>query len=370
RAAGHPPSRRPRRGRRASSSGRRPGPPHAGWVDRVSSQAERSRPAVGRALFGRGEAMKKKLKWVVGIVALLVIVGVVVVILSLNSIVRVAVEKGSTKSLQIPTSLGGARLALLSGDVSLKDYEVASPEGFDAPHMLTLGSLSVDTSYGKVFGEPVAIDAIRIDKPKLVLEFKGTKSNIKAVADKLASGTGGDQPQPTPTDDKTAKPMKLIIDQLNVDGASVVLKTDLLGGKEYTIDVPAISMAGIGNADGNRNGEEVGKVVSQVISRLTLEAQKSGKIPPELAAILNSDLDELVGKLGAQFQGQVAQFQEQAKAIQAQAQQQLDAAKQQVGQQIDKTKAEAEQKAKQLQDEAKNKLGNLLGGAKKDEEKK
>lgn len=301
--------------------------------------------------------MKKKLKWIVGIVALLVIVGLVIVVLSLNSIVRTAVEKGSTSSLKVPTTLGGAKLGLLSGDVSLSNYVVASPAGFDAPHMLSLGNLSVDTSYKKVFGKPVAIDAIRIDKPQLVLEFKGKNSNLKAMADNLGPSS-------------STEPMKLIIDALEVTGASIIVKSDLLGGKEYTIDVPAISMAGIGNADGNRNGEEVGKVVSQIVSRLTLEAQKSGKIPPELAAILNGDLNELVGKLGAQFQGQVAQYQEQAKAMQAQAMQQVDQAKQQATQKIDEAKGQAEQKAKQLQDEAKNKLGGLLGGAKKDEPKK
>ena len=308
--------------------------------------------------------MKKKLKWIVGIVAVLIVVGLVVVVVMLNSIVRVAVEKGSTKSLQIPTTLGGAKLGLLSGDVSLTNYEVASPEGFDAPHMLSLGSLAVDTSYKKVFGEPVAIDAIRIDKPQLVLEFKGMKSNLKAVADKLSSGTGGDQ-TPAKTD-PNAKPMKLIIDKLDISGATVVLKTDMLGGKEYTIDVPALSMAAIGNADGNKNGEEVGKVVSQVISRLTLEAQKSGKMPPEISAILNTDLNALVGKLGSQFQGQVSALQDQAKAVQAQAMQQVDQVKQQATQKLDEAKAQGEQKAKELQDQAKSKLGGLLGGSKTD----
>lgn len=319
--------------------------------------------------------MKKKLKWIVAIVALLIVVALIGVVLNLNRIVRVAVEKGSTKSLQLPTSLGGASLGLLSGDVSLSDYSVASPPGFDAPHMLELGNLSVDTSYKKVFGEPVAIDSIRIDKPKLVLEFKGTKSNLKAVADNLASGTGGDQ-TPTKTD-PNAKPLKLIIDQLKVSGATVVIKSDLalLGGKEYAIDVPAIELSQIGNADGNRNGEEVGKVVSQVISRLTVEAQKSGKMPPELAAILNGDLNALIGNLGGQFQAQMAGYQEQAKAIQAQATQKLDEVKQQASQQIDKAKDQAQDKAKQLEAQAKEKLGGSLGGLlggdkKKDDEKK
>lgn len=316
--------------------------------------------------------MKKKLKWIVGIVALVLVVGLVILYFSLNSIVRVAVEKGSTQQLQIPTTLGGASLNLFSGDVSLDNYVVASPEGFTAPHMLSLGKLAVDTSYGKVMGEPKAIDSITIDKPQLVLEFKGTQSNLKAVADKLASGTGGDQ-TPAKTD-PNAQPMKLIIDNLAINGASVVIKTDLLGGKEYTIDVPPIQMQNIGNADGNKNGEEIGKVASQIISRLTVEAQKSGKLPPELAAILNGDLNQLVGKIGGQFQEQMAGLQKQAQEVQAQVTHKVDEVKAQATEQIDKAKGQLEDQTKKIQNQAQDQLnklgGGLLGGGKKSDDKK
>ena len=302
--------------------------------------------------------MKKNLKWIVAGFGLLIVVAIVIVVMNLNRIVRVAVEKGSTQQLQIPTTLGGASVGLLSGDVSLKDYVVASPEGFSAPHMLKLGSLSVDTSYGKVFGEPVAIDSIVIDKPQLTLEFKGTKSNLKTLADKLASGTGGDQ---TPTDGN-AKPMKLIIDNLAVNGAQVVIMSDLLGGKSYTIDVPAIQLQAIGNADGNRNGEEVGKVVSQIVSRLTIEAEKSGKLPPELAAILNGDLSALTDKIGGQFKAQAQQLQQQAMQQVDQFKDKAQAIQGQAEQKIDQVKAQAEQKSNELQDKAKSQLDKLGGG--------
>lgn len=299
--------------------------------------------------------MKKKLKWIVLSVAILFIVIIAAVVLNLNGIVRSAVETGTTKSLELPTTLSGASIGLLSGDVSLSGLNIGNPEGFSAPQLLSFGKISVDTSYGKVFGTPTNIDALTIQKPKLVLEFKGTQSNLKTVADKLASGTGGDQPQPAP--DPNKKPLKLIIDNLTVEGAEVEIRSDLLLKEPMTIQIPTISLNQIGNADGNRNGEEIGKVVSQVITRLSIEAQKSGKLPPQLTQILSGDLDKLIKNIGGKFQ-------EQADALKAQAMQQVDQLKGQAQEQIKDIQKQGQEQIDKIGKD----LGGILGG-KKDEKK-
>lgn len=300
--------------------------------------------------------MKKKLKWIALAIVILVVVVVAAVVLNLNGIVRSAVETGTTKSLELPTTLKGANIGLLSGDVSLSGLNIANPEGFDAPQMLSLGNVSVDTSYGKVFGKPTNINDVQINQPKLVLEFKGTKSNLKTVADRLASGTGGDQPQPAPTPQEK-EPLKLIIDHLKVSGAQVEIRSDVLLKEPMLITIPDVELSQIGNADGNRNGEEIGKVVSQVITRLSIEAQKSGKIPPELAQILSGDLDQLINSIGGKFE-------EQAEALKAQAMQQVDQLKGQAQEKIKDVQGQAQEKIGELE----GKLGGLLGG-KKDEKK-
>ena len=308
--------------------------------------------------------MKKKLKWVVLALFGLVVIGVVGLIFFLDSIVRTAVERGTTQSLALNTTLSSASVGLTSGDVSLGDLKIANPEGFDAPEMLSLGKVSLDTSYGKVFGTPTTVDALVIEKPKLVLEFKGMKSNLKTVADRLAS-SGGDQPTNPAPADPNAKPLKMIIDTLKVSGAQVEIRSDLPGlDKPYVIDVPAIEMTGIGNADGNRNGEEAGKIVSQIISRLSLEAQKSGKLPPQLAAILQGDLDSLIKNIGGKFAEQTAQ-------LQAEAMKQVDALKDKAQQTVDDAKTKAQSEIGKLGEKLPGDLGGILGsGDKKDESPK
>jgi len=86
------------------------------------------------------------MKWVIRIAAavvVLVVVAIVIVIFSLNSIVRAEVERQSAASLNVPTTLAAAELAILGGNVSLTDLEIGSPATFTAvlpfPHPVRSG---------------------------------------------------------------------------------------------------------------------------------------------------------------------------------------------------------------------------------------
>src|SRR6184192_21197 len=104
------------------------------------------------------------------VVVLLLVIAGTVVYFYLDRIVKVAVERQSTNSLNLTTTLDSARLALMGGHVSLKDMQIASPQGFTAPHMFQLGQLAVDVDYGQLRQDPVRIKKIQIDNPKFVLE--------------------------------------------------------------------------------------------------------------------------------------------------------------------------------------------------------
>jgi uncharacterized protein involved in outer membrane biogenesis len=283
--------------------------------------------------------MLKKLKRIVLIVVVLVVVGVVAAIWNVNSIVRAAVEKGAGATLDLPTSLGGARVGLLTGDVSLSELKLGSPAGFSAPEMFTLGNVDVDTSYGKLFGNPTQIETIRIEKPKLVLEFKGLSSNIKALADSLTPPQTID---PTATVEPVApgqEVKKLIIGQLSVKDAQVIVTSDLpILPKPIEIAIPPIVLNQVGNADGNRSGEEMDRIISELIARLTSEAAKSGKIPPELAAIVQGDLTNLGGKIGGAVETELKKVTQQIDQIGEKATEAIDKGKNKLAEETDKLK--------------------------------
>lgn len=244
----------------------------------------------------------KWLKRIAIVVFLVLIVGGLVTYLYLDRVIRSTVENQTTKQLALKTELGSAGVSLFGGKLNLSDMRIASPEGFAAPHMLALGRADVRVSYGQLNNDPVRVGRIALDQPRLVIERQGGAINFKRAADLM--------PQTPPkTADPNADPMKLIIDELTITNAQVVMRPGFPGlPQEITIPVPSVTLKHVGTGDGNQNGAAVKDVVMQVIAALAASAGNSGLLPPELRefqALLNGDVSQVVGRLGAEAQKQV-----------------------------------------------------------------
>jgi hypothetical protein len=232
------------------------------------------------------------------VLLLLLVVGGFIVYLYLDSIVEKTVEKQATKSTNLKTELGGVSLSLFGGQLDLKELEIASPPGFTSPHLLTLGKADVDVSLGKLREDPVRINSITLDKPKLVIEHQNGTFNFKKAIDQM--------PQGDPVPEGESKPLKMIIETLSVKDAQVVLRPGLPNlPAEINIPVGSIEMKNIGTGEGNQNGAAVKDVVSQLVTALAAQANTSDMLPPELKAILSGDLSSVMNKLGPEAQKRV-----------------------------------------------------------------
>jgi hypothetical protein len=266
-----------------------------------------------------------KLKWIFLIILLLLIAGVAVVFAYLDPIVRSTVEKQAANSLKVKTELGAAHVSLLGQSVSLKNFKVGQPEGFVTPEMMSLGGIDVDVKVNELRQDPLRVRQINIRDPKLVIEMKGRDFNIKKFIDQLPPGE--DKPA-----DPNEKPLKLIINDLQVQGAQVIFRPDVaalsavpgIGDKlkgmkqEYVLTIPPIAMQNIGTGEGNQNGAQIKEVVTLLISQLASKATESDQLPPELRQILHLNVNELTEmakqKLGAEVNKHLTKVTEELKA--------------------------------------------------------
>lgn len=246
----------------------------------------------------------KIFKWFVIVVILLIIAAALFLYVNLNNIVKRTVETQGTEQLKVPTTLGGVSLEIFRGNLQLSNLDIGSPQGFSAPHMLSLGGLSVDTGgLGNLRKEPIRISKISISQPKLVIEQANGKLNFKALMDQLPSNP--DQ-KPAPQQPNEKPPVKLIIDDLAVNNAEVVVRPGIPGlSQEITIPIPAIDVKNIGNADGAQNGAAIKDVVTTLITQMTAKAADSDKLPPEVKMLLSGNLNDIKDKLTGAAQGQI-----------------------------------------------------------------
>jgi hypothetical protein len=239
------------------------------------------------------ETAMKYLKWIVLGVVAVVLIGLVVVYVNLNSIVRKTVQSQATASLNLQTTVGGASVNLFSGNVGLSDVKVDSPQGFDAPDMFTLGGTKVDVTYGELRKEPVRVDEIVIDRPRLVVEQKGGKFNFKVLMDQQSQ-------QPS-----EGEPMKLVIDKLAVNGAQVALRPGIPGlSNEINVTIPSFTVEKIGTGEGAQNGAAIKEVVMLLVTTMASKAAESDQLPPEVQLLLKGDLQSVAKEMAAKYGGQ------------------------------------------------------------------
>ena len=229
----------------------------------------------------------KILKWVVVAIVLLIVVIVVTVLFSLDGLIRSTVQSQATSSLNLTTTLGGAHLSILGGSLSLDDLAIASPQGFTAPQMFALGKAGLQVNYGQLRNQPVHINAITLEKPKLVVEQANGKLNLQAL-------TSQSSKTPTDSSGKPAEPMKLVIDKLTITGADVTVMPGIPGmDKPIDITVPEIDMANIGNDGSTQNGLAIKDVAAKVISAIANKCADSDKLPPEVKVLLSGNFSGL-----------------------------------------------------------------------------
>ncbi|MFL5292851.1 MAG: AsmA family protein [Myxococcales bacterium] len=263
----------------------------------------------------------------------LVVVAVLGVYFSLNRIVKHEVETQGTASLRLATALDAARLSLFGGKVGLHGLGIASPSGFSAPRMLELGDADVAVQYKQLREQPIHVASLRLDKAKLVVEQSNGTFNFRKAMEL--------QPQKPPSKD----PMKLVIDEVRVDGAQVILRPGLPGiPSEITVPIPALTMKGVGQGKGANNGAAIKDVAMQIISAMAAKASESDKVPAQLKALLHLNAGQVAAMLGGEAAKQIAA-----------------AVPGEIGTQISKVVADPQAVAKDPAAAVKQGLGGLVG---------
>jgi len=246
----------------------------------------------------------KTIRRIVLALVLLIVVGVFVLYKSLDHILRSSVETEATKSLNLQTTLGSASLSLFGGELKLDDLKIASPPGFAAPQMLSLGSSDLKVTYSQLRSQPIHVANITFDKPLLVIENVNGSLNFKKAFDGMPkSSSASSPPQPAePSADSSST--KLVIDDLTIKDATVVVRPGIPGlPSEMTIPIPTFSMKNIGTSDGAQNGAALQDVVMQIITAMASHA--SGKLPVDLQSLLNGNITDVLKGFGAEAQKRV-----------------------------------------------------------------
>lgn len=198
--------------------------------------------------------MMKTLKILGGlaVVAGLVLAGLE---LSLNRIVRTAVNAAGPAALGVPVTLRGADVSLMRGRAALTGLHVGNPAGYKTDGLLDLGSIAVKVDLSSLLSDVVHVEEIAIDGLVVTYEKGLLNSNLGALIDQLSAG--GEDESGEPAEEKAAAEepsgKKVVIDKLTIAGSqmnfSVTGAAALTGGGAVPLPLPPLTLTDLGREE-------------------------------------------------------------------------------------------------------------------------
>ena len=205
----------------------------------------------------------------------LIIVGLVVLYFSRNSLVRYGVVRGGEYATKQTTSLDLADLALFDGKLNLSKLDIANLKGYQQPDFLTMKSCDVAVEPKSLLTDTVVVDAIKIDGLELTLEQDGSKNNLNDLMDILKQQTPA-----SGANTNTSPGKQLKINALDLTGIKVHIRAKPL--PDMDLDLGDIHMEDPTNPDGRPM--KIADLIGKILIHLSQQIVNNPALPGELKA--------------------------------------------------------------------------------------
>jgi hypothetical protein len=218
--------------------------------------------------------MKKLIIRLAIVVVLLVVIAVIAIGLSLDSIVKRGVETVGPQVTKVDVKLAGVNLSLLSGSGTIKGLVVGNPPGYKSPHAISVGSSSISIKPSSVLSDKVVVRSIRIENPDINYEGDVMTDNLRKILDNVKSGSSGTTTTNAPAPTESGPGKKLQVDEFVITGAKMHLVVNGVVNVNESITLPDIKLPPLGQGPEGITAQEL---TQKAMDALTEYAVKYAK---------------------------------------------------------------------------------------------
>lgn len=232
--------------------------------------------------------MKKKLLYVVVSLGILLVAGLVVLFLSINSVVKKGFNTAAPLLTKVDTRLGSVNLSPLSGSGTLSELFVGNPAGFKTDFAIRVGSLKLAVQPKSLFSDTIVIDELTILGPEITLEGTLNGSNLGKILANLEAAAGGSG-KSSPAAPSASGEKKLVIRDVRIEGGKIHLSLTGLAGNALPVVLPPVHLQNLGTPERGLTAAQLGeslmkslvaevtKVAASAIPNLSKGIQDIGK---------------------------------------------------------------------------------------------
>jgi hypothetical protein len=207
----------------------------------------------------------------IGLVALLII-GLVAVFLSLDSIVTKGVNTVGPTITKVDTRISGAVISPFSGSGSLRKLFVGNPPDYKTSSAIEVDKIEVSVRAGSIFSDKVIVEKVHVEAPQITFEGGLTGNNLSQILANIQTAAGGASGSKDPAAAKAQK--KLQVNDLLIDGGKIRVTLKGLGGKTVTAPLPEIHLQNLGTGDNGITAADVSEIIMKEVLRSVLGVVK------------------------------------------------------------------------------------------------
>ena len=202
--------------------------------------------------------------------------------LSLDHVVKRAIEKYVPEILQATVELDEVKLSPADGVGTVKGLRIGNPKGFRAPHAATVRTVELALDPGTVVKDVVLVRRIAVDRPSITYEPGAKGSNFDALQRNVeryvgAAGAGG----------QAKGGRKLIVESLTIRNARVTYAPQVgRGTATISFDLPDIQLRNVGKERGGVTPGELAKIVVDALAARIAEVVARAAVRRGLEGVL------------------------------------------------------------------------------------
>ncbi len=238
--------------------------------------------------------MKKGILFISFLLLLAIIIATYYVLNNINALVKLAIEEYGSAAVKTAVHVERVNVDLKQGLAGVYGLQIDNPQGFDSPHVLSLGEASIQIDLATITSDSIVIKDITVNQMSVNYEINADKEmNLTVLQNNLASSGSNDADQ-TDEEAVSESALKMIIRRVTFSQGTLQAKLTPLK-KDYNITMPDIILKELGAPQG-ATPEMLGQeLLGELLAKIRQEVKKQG-FTAELKEKLQSKKSEISNK--------------------------------------------------------------------------
>jgi uncharacterized protein involved in outer membrane biogenesis len=236
------------------------------------------------------------MKKILIIIPVIIIVLILAVGFSLDSIIKHGVETVGPRAIGAEVRLRDVDISPFSGKGQLKGLFIGNPGGFNSESAFILKEVRIALDVKSIFSEKIVVDEIYIDAPDITYEKGARSDNIQTILSNIKKFAGASEAKAetgTAAESEEAE-KKIQINRLTIKNGKVHMSMTELGKQGLDLDLPDINMKDIGKGE---KGATLSEAMEQIFAKLNtnISSTVSGSLK-DISKTLEKTVSDKAGK--------------------------------------------------------------------------